>query len=801
MYRILVISLLFLCLAFATGGTAVGEEFEGWVYNADTTQPEQRGTVVGEVTDTSNVPLVTVNISLPQLDRGTTTDKEGKYYISGLPAGTYIIIFQLIGYATENQKVNVVAGQTTGLNVVLQSSVIELQTITVTGTPYTADPLTSAPDIDILGGREKLRQQSATLGETLENLPGVTNVGTGFHAGKPVVRGLTGNRIRVLTAGISMDYQQYGVRHWPNVDPLSAGRIEVVRGASSVLYGSDALGGAINVIPRRVPDALDGPSFIRGHITSHFHTNNKQFVGELGLEGAQGSLGWQGNLIRRTAGNITVPSVRTASESGNPSDPKFTGELDHTDFEQLNGSAAIGYRGRFGSLSAHYLRWGNEHNFLLPNGKGIGQNLENDVLQVKGIVPLGADWILEPTLSYIRNLRQSNKPGSTRDLLPDDIVINLLLQTYTGRLEVKHGKIGPFAGTIGGEVVYDDQDTRGSEPLTPSATMFNAAVFAFEEVTFDRFTLSLGARFDVRSQEAEANEVLRLPNPNEGETADVLEQGYTAFSGSVGGTYRVTESLTAAANIGRGFRAPSIFELHVDGQHGGVAAYQIGDPDLKEETSLSTDLSLRCRFPRLQAKATIYRNAIDNYIFLVDTGEEAPDDSGLPVLRTTQADAELLGVDVSLQAQVLPWLQLRGTFETVEGENRDTGDKLPLLPATNYRDEVRFTQQALAKLQNLSVSFGVRHSSAKKAAGRFEPFWQFDNMPFGTASTEAYTLFDLGFGCDYPMAGRLSSFDVGVKNLFDKEYRDFLDTYKGYALSPGRNVILKLSVPFGIVQY
>ena len=114
-------------------------------------------------------------------------------------------------------------------------------------------------------------------------------------------------------------------------------------------------------------------------------------------------------------------------------------------------------------------------------------------------------------------------------------------------------------------------------------------------------------------------------------------------------------------------------------------AYQIGDPDLKEETSLSTDLSLRWRSPRLQAKATIYRNAIDNYIFLVDTGEEAPDGSGLPVLRTTQADAELLGVDVSLQAQVLPWLQLRGTFETVEGENRDTGDKLPLLPATNYR--------------------------------------------------------------------------------------------------------------------
>jgi len=356
---------------------------------------------------------------------------------------------------------------------------------------------------------------------------------------------------------------------------------------------------------------------------------------------------------------------------------------------------------------------------------------------------------------------------------------------------------GLFAGQFGLEYMYQNQDTRGAVPLSPAGTIRNFAGFIFEEATLGLFRLSLGLRLDRRSQEAEPDERLKLPDDAAGETEAVLAQTYQVVTGSIGGACRLLENLTLAANVGRGFRAPNLFELHVHGEHGGIASFQIGDPYLKEETSLSTELSVRWRSRSLQAKATVYRNAIDNYIYLVNTGVI---DSGsqLPIMTSQQGDAALVGADLSAQAQVLPWLQLRGTFETVKGNNTDTNEDLPLLPATKFEGEARFTRHAWGKIKQPHLSLGVRHAAEKKAAGRFEPFWQFDTNPdFGVASTGAYTLIDLGFGCDLPLGDRYIHFDVGIKNLLNTAYRDFLDTYKGYALSPGRNVVFKLNVPFG----
>lgn len=757
------------------------------------------GAIAGQVSNIMNNPLENVNITIPRLARGTSTDKDGNYSIKGLPVGIYTVVFSFIGYACENREVSVRAGEITPLNVVLQQSVIEMQTITVTGTPYVSDPLTTAADVDVLAGREKISRETSTLGESLDKLPGITNIATGSQVGKPVIRGLSSNRIRILIDGTPMDYQQYGVRHWANVDPYTAERIEVVRGASSVLYGSDALGGAINIIPNHIPDALVGHSSIHGRILSQYGTNNKEKSGGLHLKGAFGNLGLTGTLIRRVAGNLTVPDVATAAETGIGTDPKFTGELDYTDFEQLNVSLGLSYNTNFGKIAANYFHWQNEHNFLLPNGNGIGQNLKNDMVQVKGLFPFSNNWIIKPKFSYLQNLRQSNKPGSPRDNLPDDIVIDLLIKSYNGRLELEHGKIGIFAGKLGVDYMYENQDTRGDVPLVPSATITNLAGFVFEQADFGPVALSLGMRFDRRNQEVQPNETLKLPDYNEAETDDVLTQDYYIFSGSIGGVYRFTENLALAANVGRGFRAPSMFELHVYGEHGGIAAFQIGDPNLKQETSLNTDIALRWRSTRLQAKITAYRNAIDNYIYLVNTGEmyTKPDSSQIPIMKSTQGDAELLGGDMSAQIQVFPWLQIRGAFEIVKGKNVDTDEKLPLLPATKVEGEMRFTQRSLGIIKNFFLGFGIRYSAEKEPAGRYEPFWQFDANPnFGVASTDAYTLFDMGLGFDIPLWNQYINFDLTVKNLMDKDYRDFLDTYKGYTLSPGRNITLKLGIPF-----
>lgn len=776
-------------------------------------QTNNTAIITGTVTDVNEVPIPGVNIAFIELGEGTSTKTDGKYRIENLPSGTYSLTFSFVGYTSQTKEVSLRDGEITTLNVTLQQQRLQSETITVTGTPYESDPLTTPADVDILTGNTKFSRQQTSLGATLEELAGISTISTGTQTGKPVIRGLSGSRVRVLDDGAAMDYQQYGVRHGPNVDPFTSERIEVVRGAASVQYGSDALGGAVNVISNSLPDAIDSNPFLQGETLGEFSSNNNELVGGLHFNGATGRWGVTGTIIRRSAGNMKAPDVPTFQESNNTSAPKFSGELDHTDYDQLNGSFGIGYKTGIGQISGEYTRWQNNHNFLLPNGRGLGQNLENNSLQIEGNLDLGSGFNLNPQFTYSQNLRQSNPGGANaepRNELPDEgfAHLDILLNSYTAKTDLKHPAVGPFSGTVGIEYKFQDQDTRGIEPLVPSATIQNMAAFVFEQAEINNLTLSFGARFDARSQEAEPNADLNLPDVNAGETDNVLDQSYFEFSGSVGATYQFTESLALAGNIGRGFRAPSLFNLHVDGVHGGIAAYQVGNPYLDSERSLTTDLSLRWRSEKVQAKATVYRNAIDNYMFLVNTGEFAgPNNDGPPILEFVQGSARLVGANADLTAQILPWLQLSGTFETVIGQNVDEDisevDDLPLLPPTKLSGKVKVMRSSIGKLDNAFFSAGIQYALAKEAAGRYEPFWQFGNSPqfsdFGVASTDAYTLFNATVGAEVSLWNRPIALQLSGNNLFNNAYRDFLDTYKGYALSPGRNITLRIKVPFTVL--
>ncbi|MBN2732629.1 MAG: TonB-dependent receptor [Balneolaceae bacterium] len=773
------------------------------------TANERQGAVKGTVADVNGEPLPGVNVTFPQLNRGTSTKADGSFLIQNIPSGTYIISFSFIGYASQTQRVAITNGETNTLNITMKRQALDIETITVTGSAYASDPLTTPADIDVISGAEKFASQKTSLGASMEQLAGVSTISTGSNIGKPVIRGLSGNRVRVLDDGTAMDFQQYGVRHGPNVDPFSAERIEVVRGAASVQYGSDALGGAVNVISNSIPNAIDTKPFIDAQLLGEYAANNAEWTSGIHLDGASGGWGFTGTLVRRSAGNMHVPDVKTFEETDDPSAPKFSGELDHTDYDQLNGSFGIGYQSDFGQITAEYTRWQNEHNFLLPNGLGLGQNLENDTYQVKGNFPLGNSFILKPNFTFSQNLRQSNPEGADalpRNQLPESrrAHLDILLNSYTGKTELKHPEVGPFAGTIGVEYNYQDQATRGEEALTPSGTINNFGAFVFEKAELGSFTLSVGMRIDRRTQEAQPNEELNLPDASAGETTDVLSQEYTEFSGSIGGTYQFTEQFAVAANVGRGFRAPSFFDLHAYGEHGGVAAFQVGDPNLEPERSLNTDLSFRWRSSNVTAKVTGYRNFIKNYIFLVNTGEFTDGSSGSPILESSQGDARLIGFDASMQAQLTDWLQIDGTFETVKGENVDDNiegvNDLPLLPATKLSGGIKFIQDDIGSIQRPYVRIGIEHAFDKEAAGRYEPFWQFGpEFPFGRASTDAYSLLNASLGFNLGLWDRPISFNLQARNILDEAYRDFLDTYKGYALNPGRSISVRIKVPFKVL--
>jgi outer membrane receptor protein involved in Fe transport len=776
-----------LTLIFLSGSVAAYEN----------SKEASRDKITGVIIDRNGQPVPNASIAIPYLNKVMPSNAEGRFTIRNLPTHTFLIEISHVGYTTATLEVNPEKDSEHELRIVLNERAIQGKGVVVTGSPVPADPMKTPQDIQILGGQELLADETAALGKTLERLPGISNISTGPEAGKPVIRGLSGNRIRVMKDGVPMEHYQFSFRHQPVLNLAQAERVEVIQGAASILYGSDALGGAVNVITKSLPSGGTGNRYLKGLFKGQYFSNNRERSGGLALEGAAGILGYRAGFTTRKADNFSTPKEPTYSETNTPGDPKFTGELPYTNFDQNSGFVLLGFSESFGNLQAIYDHYDSEQNYLLGDGIPIAQNLENDNFKIKGNFLMGSRLILKPTLSFQRNVRQAAEGFSFEN--NPEWGVDLVRSVYVTRLEMMHGKIHGASGTFGVDLNVQKQKTRASG-LLPNANIFDLGLFAFEEYSHSNLTLNAGLRYDYRENEAEANVAMRLPDVDAGETDDVLTQDYGVLSGSAGASYCLTEFLTAASNFTVGFRAPDIFELHAYGVHGGVQAFQIGNPYLDPERSYGIDASLRLNTERAVAKATVYHNCIDNYIFLENQGRDTTiGTTTLPILMADQTDGTISGIETSGEVNLLSWMKFDAAYSATTSENCATGEELPLMPADRITAGLCFSKPAKGVLGSSFAEIRMKHAMSKKSAGTYEPFSQFDIIPFGTASTEAYTTFSIGLGVIYNFNTQPISMYLEIENLFDEAYVDFLDTYKGYALSMGRNISLKVQVPFSVM--
>lgn len=706
------------------------------------------------------------------------------------------------------------------------SSASSLAPVTVSASPIHEHETFEVPSqIDVLSDQEKMQRDSGSLGEMLDGIPGVNNMSAGTQSGKPVIRGLTGNRVKVLSNGQSTDYQAYGTRHLPNVDPYLAERIEVIRGPQSVLYGSEAMGGVVNVIQSDIPYGRE----THGEVAGEYNTNNGET--QVGAKVGAGSekFGITAGISVREADNFHVPDVSSA-EGATPSSavsdkPLFVGEVPFTNFENRSANIGLGYQDDWGKIELRHTQWISKQNYLGIEAESAaseyepvaaGQKLQNDETQLSAEFFLGGDWVLKPSWTHTRNSREATHDLPYETMSEDEGTehyLDLVVHRDDVKLALEHPKFGDFEGEIGVEL-SEKQQTLRSGHLTPSADVSKRAVYLFEEADYDRWLVQFGARYDTHTVEAPIND------ENEHFIGDIFdetnnERDFSVFSGSLGATYRLTEEWSLAANLARGFRAPSIFELYAGGEHGGVQAYQMGNPDLNEEIALNTDLSLRWQTDKAQMVATVYQNSISDYIYLANTGnyryseaaiengigeegvvESAPGPGLIPEMQAQQTDAEIRGFELSYAQRFNARWSGDLALEIIDGQDVSNDQDLPLIPANNLTLNGHYHPIDSGNWHNQKVSLGVKLVAEKDAAGLYEPFSQFDNMPIGTASTDAYAVWNLGYAADVKLDQQTLRLGAAVENLFDTAYVDFLNTYKGYTLNTGRNFKLTARVDF-----
>lgn len=712
----------------------------------------------GVVTDEQGNPLHGVNVGLRSLHRYTATDSLGAYRFSGLRRGSYTLEFSHVGYKNETAEATADEGNRE-INVTMHSTPIEFRSVTVTATSEPTDAYDSPQPVSAVGAGDLDRSRGESLMRSVEMIPGVSMSSGGPQSMKPIVRGLGYQRVVVAENGLRHEFQQWDDDQTPEIDILDVERIEVLRGPNSIMFGSDALGGVVNVIQ---PDPLareDMPGTLGGTAVFNGFSNTSQAAGSLALSGWHGAAGYRLQLGLRDAGDVTTPA----------------GPLQNTRERETNGKAMVGFRGDWGEAAVDYSHFGQKLEILpdpsADNEPAPFQIITHDRLSARFNRPL--PWArLETRAALQREEEKEYDDGEFSPLGP-----NLVLTSLTFDAKVHHDPLGSLFGTAGVSLSEEQNDSRGSEALIPNFQQFTAAGYLQEEALLSGVNLSAGLRFDSRRLHADDSPDLGVQEQN---------RSYGALTGSLGAVWHATGALIIAANLGRGWRAPIAPELFINGIDQGGQRYKVGNPDLQTEASLNIDLSIRLATPETRSELSVFRNQVNDFVYLVPSGgiDSASD---LPVYFTRQANARLWGIELGSEIAFTKHLMLETAADMVIGTNTETGAWLTQIAAPRIDLGIRLTEPSFGPVGN---PYAEVHSKIVFDQNRVSDF---------ETRTGGYTLIRIGAGGEIGLGSGPLKIDCAVDNLFDRAYVNHLSRHKNFGLDPGRDITIRASVPFTII--
>jgi iron complex outermembrane receptor protein len=673
-----------------------------------------------------------------------------------------------------------------------QQPAVELEPVIVTS-PLQLKRSESALPVTVLSDEELRMKTGHSIGETLKNELGITSQSFGPGVGTPVIRGQAGPRVRVLNNGIGAnDMSAISPDHATSVEPLLAERIEVLRGPATLLYGSGAIGGVVNVIDNRIPDKRpDKP--IGGALEQRFDSTSNETSTAMKVDGGQGHIAYHLDGFYRHRDDLDIGGRAIDIAKVAITDPGLDivdnpeGFLQNTGAEAISGSAGLSWIDDFGFAGASINNLNNNYG-IAPDGTGeelVRIDLRQDKYDFKSelIQPFRFAKALRTRLGYTDYQHTELANGELGALFTN--------KTYEGRIELEHQDIGPFRGVVGfqaqssdfhgqhyhthnheehdehEEEEEGDEGHEGSlvEDIVPRSDVQSYGVFAVESLDVGPVTYQFGTRV---------------------EQTDIRPDGmqsfsYTPVSASVSALWKLDTRNTFNLAVTRSARAPQVQELLSDGFHHATRSWERGDTGLKEEISYNLDLGYRFKSDWLRAEVDLFHNWAGDYIYQRRTGEfldeegdsEHCDDSYcVPVLQSSQADAIFKGYEAKLIFPLMEnrygLLDLTLFSDYTRGEFVNGGD-VPRMPPLRYGLQLDYNQEKLASYLRFTRADDQPH------AGDFE------------TSTAGYFLLDVGV--NYQLKAykdaKLLLFAKG-NNLLDQNIRNAVSYQRIFAPEAGR---------------
>lgn len=772
-------------------------------------QPHGTITLSGRVTDTlASTPLAGASVTLADARLGAVTNEQGIYTFRNVPAGHHIIEVSYSGFTTIVLHIDVI--QNTTKDFALVAAVREQQGITITGVAQATNIRNAPVPITIMRKQEMFQTPATNIIDLLSRQPGVSQISTGPAVSKPVIRGLSFNRVVVINDGLRQEGQQWGEEHGIEIDELSVARAEILKGPASLIYGSDALGGVVNFITNTpVPEGT-----VKGNIYSNYQSNNSLTGINANIAGNNNGFNWNG-----------YGTSRSARDYKN----RFDGRVVNSRFKENNFGGYVGLNKRWGY--SHLIFSGFNQNvglvqgardagtgeFLIFSGSPLEriatasdyesrtpvapyQNIQHYKIISDNNFGIGKSK-LKVNVGYQNNLRKEFADPEK----PHEAGLFFDLKTLNYNLQWSLPEKAEWQTTFGVGGMRQTNTNNGEETLIPEYRLFDIGGFVFTQKYFSKTTLSGGVRYDKRtidSKELREGTTVKFP---------AFKRDFANLSASGGISYTPASFLTLKVNIAKGFRAPAIPELASNGAHEGTVRYEFGQQDLRSEKSFQADAGVEVEYTHFSFSLNGFYNRINDFIFYrrLQTGTGADsiimqNGHDFQAFQFGQSDATLSGLEVQfdIHPHPLDWLHFENTISYVKGrfDNKlDGSDNLPQIPHNRWISELRgdFLKKGKS-LRNLYVLF-----EANAAFAQDRPFFGYNTE----ARTSGYTLLNTGIGTDFVSSKGTTraSLHLAVNNLTDKAYQDHLNRLKYTDINvatgrqgifnAGRNFSVKLNIP------
>jgi iron complex outermembrane receptor protein len=725
----------------------------------------------GNITDSrTGKGIYNASVFISELNKSINSDTSGNFFTSGIPSGLLNIELSAPDYKTIKKSIVIKNGENIFNFIFIHSSYTTDEIIvkeTNTDKTYQTDKIDS---------RDILTNGNTNLTDAVTKLPGVWQLSTGTGVSKPVIRGLYGSRIVTLMNGTRFENMQWQDEHGLVVNENGLDRVEIIKGPKSLLYGSEAMGGVMNIIEEK--PAPSGKML--GDFNLKYLTGTLGISADVGMKGAYEKLSWRLRMSGEShadyldGSGLKIPQTRFAggnfkgtlsyntpliSSILDYSFTKYTyGILEGAEFEREKSKneprGERGFEGPHHILDVHNAAW------------------QNSIFKGKSKFKI---------LTGFQSNKRQEFEGRDDFFLPDSLKTgSLRMKINTFTIDASYGyqvnKNSEFI--IGTQDYIQDNVNDGQRRIVPDAVMKQLSGMSYFKYNFKKLTSEIGLRYDrfyINTEE--------YGRPDTANYFAPLKNTYGSVTGSAGVAYRFNRLFLLKVNFSGGYRAPNLYELLANGVIEDKTKYEKGNSSLNKEENYELDIGAVIESRKFSLDLSAYYNNVNRYIYLKPAGSSF---RGIPVFDFVQDNVNLKGIEIDALFNPVNSLSIRATFSSVIGK-LNSGEHLPLMPADRITLELRGQIKKILSVYRPYLTMDTYTSLKQNRPGQYE------------TPTGEYTLFNLSIGGELKFEKQFLLMAVTVKNVFNRTYTDHLSRFKPIgANNMGRNIVLSARIPFNL---